>query len=86
MLLQFLSPGANNIIILLLINDDLVRVMAIVAAIEDLILILNLIVVWQLCRIVHAYLATAFARILKDVRSVARASRQVCLDARVRSS
>ena len=82
-----MSPGANNIvIILLLINDDLVRVMAIVAAVEDLVLILNLIVVWQLCRIVHAYLATAFTRILKNVRSVARAPRQVGRGARVRPS
>jgi hypothetical protein len=77
MLLQFLSSGANNIIILLLIDNDLVRVMAIVATIENLILILNLIVVWQLCRIIHAYLTTAFARILQNIGSMARATRQI---------
>ena len=56
------------------------RIVSIVATIEYLILILNLIVIWQLCRIVHAYLATTVARILHGIRvRMTHAARQSTL-------
>ena len=44
--------------------------MAVVTAVQDLILVLNLIVVGKLRRVVDAYLAAAFTRILKYVIGV----------------
>ena len=70
MLLELLAPGTDELIVGLGVNDNLVRIMAVVTAVQDLILVLNLIVVGKLRRVVDAYLAAAFTRILKYVIGV----------------
>ena len=70
MLLELLAPGTDELIVVLGVNDNLVRIMAVVTAVQDLILVLNLIVVGELRRVVDAYLAAAFTRILKYVIGV----------------
>ena len=70
MLLELLAPGTDELIVVLGVNDNLVRIMAVVTAVQDLILVLNLIVVGKLRRVVDAYLAAAFTRILKYVIGV----------------
>ena len=57
-LLEFLTPGSDELVVVLRIYDDLVRVVAIVTAIKNLVLILNLAIVGKLCRVVDAYLAS----------------------------
>jgi len=59
-LLELLASGAHELIVRLGVDDDLVRIVPIVAAVEDLILILNLTVVRQLSRVVNAYLSASF--------------------------
>lgn len=60
MLLELLAPGPDQLVVVLGVNDNLVRIVAIIAAIQYLILILNLIVIRQLRRVVDAYLAPPF--------------------------
>lgn len=48
MLLELLPSGTDQLVVGLGVNDDLVRIVPVVAAIQNLILILNLIVVRQL--------------------------------------
>lgn len=69
-LLELLTPRSDELVVVLRINDYLVRVVAIVPAIENLILILNLVVVGELRRVVDAYLATALARVLQSAVGV----------------
>ena len=61
MLLELLAAVADELAVVLGVNDDLMRVVAVVAAIEYLVLVLNLTVVGQLRRVVNADLAAAFA-------------------------
>ena len=74
MLLELLAPSADQLVVVLRVNDYLMRIVAIVAAVQYLILVLNLIVVRQLRRVVDAYLAAALPRILERVVGVARGS------------
>ena len=69
-LLELLTPRSDELVVVLRINYYLVRVVAIVPAIENLILILNLVVVGELRRVVDAYLATALARVLQSAVGV----------------
>lgn len=60
-LLELLTSGSNELVVVLRIYDDLVRVVAIVSAIENLVLILNLAIVGKLRRVVDAYLASTLS-------------------------
>lgn len=59
-LLELLAPGPDLLIVSLGVNDYLMGVVPIVAAIEYLLLMLNLIVVWQLSRVVYTDLTATF--------------------------
>lgn len=69
-LLELLAPRTDELIVVLGVDDNLVRIMAVVSAVQDLILVLNLIVVGKLRRVVDAYLATALARVLQSAVGV----------------
>ena len=50
-LLELLTTRADELVVVVVlgVDDDLVGVVAVVSAVQYLILILNLIIVWQLC-------------------------------------
>lgn len=77
MLLELLPSGPDQLVVVLGVDDDLVRIVTVVAAIEDLVLILNLVVVRQLRRVVDADLAAALTRVLEDVVRVATTRRDI---------
>ena len=60
MLLELLAPGSNELIVVLRVDNDLVRIVPVVATIQNLILVLNLIIVGKLSGVVDTYFSAPF--------------------------
>ena len=67
-LLQLLAAWTDQLICILRIYYNLMRIVPIISIVKNLILVLNLIVIWKLGWVIHADFATTVTRVLHAVR------------------